>query len=196
MSARSEGDRVSAWETSLELLQRAQRGDREAIDVLVERYRPRLVRWASGRLPAVARDLTETQDLVQETLAAAFRKIEGIEIRGEGTLQAYLRQALLNRIRMEIRRVRRRPPGVPLDAELETGEPSPLEAAIGRQAVDDYERALGTLRAEDRELVIARVEFGLSNAEIARAFGKPTVNAARMALQRALLRLIAEMRTP
>jgi DNA-directed RNA polymerase specialized sigma24 family protein len=39
----------------------------------------------------------------------AFRRIEAFEVRGEGALQAYLRQAVLNRIRMEIRRVGRRP---------------------------------------------------------------------------------------
>ena len=41
---------------------------------------------------------------------------------------------------------------------------------------------------------MARVEFGFSNEELARAFGKPSANAARMALQRALLRLAAEMK--
>ena len=188
------GGHLPTSESSITLLERARAGDAGAVDALVERYRPRLVRWAAGRLPAYARDLSDTQDLVQETLVRAFRKIGGIEIRGEGSLQAYLRQALLNRIRMEIRRVRRRPAGAPLTEEVQSMEASPLERAIGRQGLDEYERGLNMLRPEERELIIARFEFGFSNAEIAAAFGKPSANAARMALQRALWRLIAEMK--
>jgi RNA polymerase sigma-70 factor (ECF subfamily) len=48
-----------------ELLSRAKGGDRAALGALMERYRPRLVRWASGRLPAYARSLLDTNDLVQ-----------------------------------------------------------------------------------------------------------------------------------
>ena len=36
---------------SLTLLSRAQEGDRGALETLIARYRPRLQRWASGRLP-------------------------------------------------------------------------------------------------------------------------------------------------
>lgn len=153
-----------------------------------------MVRWASGRLPAYARDLAETQDLVQDSLVRAFKKIEGIEIRGEGALQAYLRQVLLNAIRMELRRVRRRPAPGPMPQDLEVGDATPLDQAIGRQTLERYERALETLRPEERELVIAHVEFGFSHQEIAQAFGKPTPNAARMALQRALLRVAEAMK--
>jgi RNA polymerase sigma factor (sigma-70 family) len=186
---------VHTPESSLDLIARAQTGDAEALEALIERYRPRLVRWASGRLPVWARDLSETQDLVQETLIQAFRKIGSIDIDGEGALQAYLRQALLNRIRMEIRRVRRRPVGSVLESGMEADAPSPLQEAIGQQAIDAYERALEALRVADRELVVARVEFGFTNEELARAFGKPSANAARMALQRALLHLTAEMKS-
>lgn len=181
-------------ESSLTLLKRVQAGDASALDALMARYRPRLVRWATGRLPAHARDLAETQDLVQETLIRAFRKIGGIEIRGEGALQAYLRQVLLNSLRDELRRVRRRPPGSELESGVVSAEPSPLEQAVSGEAIDRYERALETLRPADRELVIAHIEFGFSHQELASAFGKPSANAARMALQRALLQLAKEMR--
>lgn len=181
-------------ESSLELIERARSGDASALEALIARYRPRLVRWASGRLPPYARDLTETQDLVQETLMRAFKRIGTIEIRGEGALQAYLRQVLLNAIRMEIRRVGRRPVGSELPSGLETEEPSPLEKAIGTQTLDRYDRALEVLRPEDRELVVAHVEFEFSHQELATVFGKPSANAARMALQRALLRLADAMK--
>ena len=181
-------------ESSLDLLKRVQAGDDSALESLITRYRPRLVRWASGRLPAHARDLAETQDLVQETLVQAFRKIERIEIRGEGALQAYLRTVLLNAIRMELRRVRRRPVGSELESGIESDDRSPLEQAIGGQTLDRYERALANLREADRQLVVAHIEFGFSHQELAQAFDKPSPNAARMALQRALLQLAQQMK--
>jgi len=184
----------SRVESSLDLVRRVQEGDESALEVLIRRYRPRLVRWASGRLPPYARDLAETQDLVQETLVRAFRRIGQIEIRGEGSLQAYLRQVLLNTIRMELRRVRRRPPGDELESDIESNDASPLERAIGGQTLDRYERALEGLRSSERELVIAHVEFGFSHQDLAAAFDKPSANAARMALQRALLRLAEAMK--
>ena len=181
-------------ESSLDLLKRLQTGDASALERLIERYRPRMMRWASGRLPAYARDLAETQDLVQDSLVRAFRKIGMIEVRDEGALQAYLRQVLLNAIRMEVRRVRRKPAGTPIDAGMTADDATPLECAIGSQTLERYERALQGLRAEDRELVIAHVEFGFSHRELAQAFNKPTPNAARMALQRAMLRVAVAMK--
>ena len=181
-------------ESSVDLLERARAGDQAALEALLARYLPRLQRWASGRLPRWARDLADTQDLVQETLVQTFKRIEGFDNRGDGALQAYLRQAVLNRIRDELRRAGRRPPLSELDTGLKDAGLSPLDAAIGQQAVERYDRALAILRPEERELVVARVEFGFSNGELARAFGKSTPNSARMALQRALLRLAAEMK--
>ena len=60
--------------SSLCLLQQAQAGDQDALNRLVARYLPRLKRWAAGRLPVWARDLSDTQDLVQETLVRAFQE--------------------------------------------------------------------------------------------------------------------------
>jgi len=181
-------------ETSLGLLERARAGDPDALETLIARYLPRLQRWAHGRLPAWARDLAETQDLVQETLFQAFKRIDRFEVRGEGALQAYLRQALLNRIRSEIRRVGRRPPATELDSQAEDLAPSPLERAIGGEAVDRYEEALARLRQEEREAIVGRIELGLTHEELAEALDKPTANAARMAVERALIRLAKEMR--
>jgi RNA polymerase sigma-70 factor (ECF subfamily) len=190
--------REPGFETSLDLLRRAQAGDTDALNALIARYLPRLRKWASGRLPADARGMGDTQDLVQETVSRAFRNIERFEIRGEGALQAYLRQALLNQIRQEIRRAASRPPPGEADAaevaaEIEAPGPSPLEEAIGAEALERYEQALARLRPEDREAIIARIELGLSHQQVAEAIGKPSANAARMAVERALSRLLKEM---
>ncbi len=181
-------------ESSLDLLERARAGDRVALEALVARYLPRLRRWAGGRLPHWARDLADTQDLVQDTVIQAFKHIGRFEPNGDGALQAYLRQAVMNRIRTEIRRMRRRPSATALDSQIVDPAPSPLEAAIGGEAIDRYERALARLRPEDRDAIIARVEMGFTHNELMCVLGKPTANAARMAVERALFRLAQEMR--
>jgi RNA polymerase sigma-70 factor (ECF subfamily) len=198
MSESHNADHLGDPESSLGLLKRAQAGDEDALNRLVARYLPRLRRWATGRLPASARGMTDTHDLVQDTVSQAFKKIGGFEIRGEGALQAYLRQALLNQIRQEIRKASRRPHRADGDLHdvargIPHPGPSPLEEAIGVQAVERYETALGRLRPDDQEAIVARIELGLSHTEVAEALGKPSANAARMAVERALARLLEEM---
>ena len=61
------------------------------------------------------------------------------------------------------------------------------------EAVERYEAALARLRAEEREAIVARIEMGGSYQEVAQALGKPSADAARMAVSRALLRLAEEM---
>ena len=194
--AASMTDGDHSWDSTLTLLSRARSGDDDALSDLFARYLPLLRRWARGRLPRWARDVTDTQDLVQITLLETFRKIDGFEHRGEGAFQAYLRQALMNRIRDELRRAGRRPAQEPLDEDAPDPGVSPLEAAIGAEAVERYDAALERLTETERELIVARVELGLTYAEVAAATGKPSPNAARMALVRALMRLAEEIRDP
>jgi RNA polymerase sigma factor (sigma-70 family) len=184
---------ASDAESSFELVLRAREGDERAIDELCSRYLPRLTRWAHGRLPAWTRGALETQDLVQDTLVQVVKRLRHFDPRHEGAFQAYARQALLNRIRDEIRKAQRRPFGDPLDSQRPGHEASPLEEAIGRETVERYEAALMRLKPEDREAVIARIEMGLPAKEIAAALGKPSAAAAHMAVSRALVRLAREM---
>jgi len=185
--------RSTTLESTFVLIRRAQAGDQQALDQLFDRHLKPLERWARGRLPQWARDLADTDDLIQDTLLQTFKRIEDFEHRGVGALQAYLRQAVLNRIRDELRRKGRRPPISPLhDVDVE-GAQSPLEQAIGREGVEAYERALQRLRPEEREAIIARIEMGYSYSELAQTLGKPTAEAARKAAQRALVRLADEM---
>jgi len=175
------------------LLTRARAGDAQALNDLFARYLPLLRRWASGRLPRHVRDIADTPDLVQETLVHVFKKIEGFEHRGEGAFYAYLRQAVMNRIRNEVRNAGYRPARVEFDDQAAHDGPSPLETAIGRESIERYEAALQALREDERELVIARLELGLTYAEMAQAAGKPSADAARMAVTRAIARLIEGM---
>jgi RNA polymerase sigma-70 factor, ECF subfamily len=178
------------------LLQRASAGDEQAIDQLFARYAPVLNRWASGRLPKGLRDIADTQDLVQDAMLQTFRNLRGFEYRGEGGFHAYLRQAILNRVKAEIRRKISRPASTALDSGIEAHDLSPLEQAIGQHTLARYEEALNRLTVQEREAVIARVELGLSHAEIAETLKKPSADAARMAVARALAKLVQLMKTP
>ena len=191
---RSETSRSVDPESTFHLIERARAGDQQALERLFARHLKPLQRWARGRLPKWARDLADTDDLVQDTLVQTFKRIEHFEPRRVGALQAYLRQAVLNRIRNELRRKGRQPHATDLDGlEVESVE-SPLEQAIGQEAVERYEGALQRLNAEEREAIIARVEMGYSFEELAEALGKPTPDAARKTAHRALVRLAEEMK--
>jgi RNA polymerase sigma factor (sigma-70 family) len=184
----------NAMAGTFELLELYRRGDEAARDQLVERCLPQLRRWARGRLPQWARSLTDTQDLVQDAVMRALPRLGAFESRHPGALQSYLREAVQNRIYDEVRKVNNRPGLTEMPEEVPADGPSPLEQAIGRQAFERYERALKTLKPQDRDAIIARMELQQSYEEVAIALGKPNANAARMAVTRALARLIEAMK--
>ena len=182
-----------ALTSTLELLERLKGGDDEVVGILVERTLPSLKRWARGRLPPWARTMSETQDLVQDAVLRTLPRLKTFEARHPGALQAYLRQAIGNRIRDEIRRVRTRPALADMAEEHPDDSPSPLEQAIGREGLERYESALERLKPADREAIVARLELQQSYEEVAIALGKPNAAAARMAVVRAVKRLIVLM---
>lgn len=176
-----------------DLLDRARAGDHAALNELFERHLPMLRRWTHGRLPRWARDVADTADLVQDTLLETLKQLDRFEHRGDGALQAYLRQAVMNRIRNEFRKRAIRGVASTLDSRMPDEATSPLEAAIGQELLDEYDAALTRLRPEERDAVVSRVEFDLSYAELADVLDKPSPDAARMAVVRALVRLAEEM---
>jgi RNA polymerase sigma factor (sigma-70 family) len=181
-------------ESTFELIEKARQGDDAALERLFARHLGPLQRWASGRLPKWARGLADTDDLVQDTLLQTFKRLEAFEPRRVGALQAYLRQAVMNRLRDELRRKGRQGQTVELDAVDLAAQGSPLEETIGREQVERYERALQRLKPEEREAIIARVELGYSYEDLAAALQKPSAEAARKSAQRALVRLAEEIK--
>jgi len=180
-------------ESTATLLLQVRQGNVAARERLVSRYLGPLERWAHGRLPSSARDLAETSDLVQVTLLKALNQVGTFEPRHEGAFLAYLRRILWNEIRGEIRRVGRRPKRQPLSDDLVDGARSPLDQAIGREAVLAYEKALSELDEEEREGIILRFEFGFTHREVAVALGRSSPDAARMLVTRAVMRLSEKM---
>src|SRR5687768_542271 len=155
--AQDESENSPELDSTFELIARVRLGDKDALERLVARHVAPLRRWVSGRLPRWARDLADTDDLVQDTLLRTFKNIEAFEPRGVGALQAYLRQAVINRLRDELRRKGRAPAMVDLDGLDLQAAGSPLEAAIGREAVERYQSALARLKPEERDAIVGRV---------------------------------------
>lgn len=179
--------------TSVALLERAREGDTAALDALIARHLPRLRRWARGRLPVAARDVADTDDLLQDSLVAVLRHVPSFSPRGDAAFEIYLRQAVWNRIRDELRAAARRGPRRSPDHATVDPGPSPVAVAIGREALARYEVALQTLGEEERQAIIGRFELGYDYRELARALGKFTPDAARKTVQRAIEHLAKEM---
>jgi RNA polymerase sigma factor (sigma-70 family) len=180
-------------EPTVELIFKARTGDQVACEALLQRCLPSLKRWAHGRLPAAARGHLDTGDLVQEAAFSAIRKLDTFEPRHVGAMQAYLRRSVINRIRDEIRKLGSRPVAEALPEQLSSAEASPLEHVIQLEAYERYRAALQELRPRDRELVVARIEAQWTVNEVAEKFGFHSTDAARVAIGRAVERLMARI---
>src|SRR3954471_22071969 len=100
--------REATGDSTIQVLERARRGDRSAARVLIERAVPPLRRWTRGRLPVYARAGDDTDDIVQDAVLRTLKRLGPFEHRTVAALQAYLREAVVDRIRDLIRRSRRR----------------------------------------------------------------------------------------
>ena len=187
---RSEAELLS--DSTLHVLERARGGDELAARTLIERALPSVRRWAHGRLPRYARLDADTEDVVQDAFLGTLKRIKRFQHRTVGGLQAYLRQAVVNRVRDLIRGSKRRGLAPGLDAEPRDWKPSPLEAAIMRQQLDQFLEALRKLRPADRQVIVWRIELGYTADEIAIKLGKSKA-AAGMTVTRAMMRLAKEM---
>ena len=163
---------------------RQQQGVQEAIlrESILEHHIPWLKRWVKGRVPQ-SFELDE-DDLVQQAMLDATRRIQDFRSGSEGALRAYLRVAVMNRIRDEVRRRSTAPRYDDDDRFLDD------DSEIG----PEYDAALAQLTDLDRELLLARLKRGLSYDEIAKRFSLPHSDAARMSVMRSIRRLIQKMK--
>lgn len=184
---------ISSADSTQQLLHRIRAGDAAARERLLARYLPMLRRWAHGRLPQHARDLGDTEDLVQATVLRTLGQLDRFEYEGEGCFLGYLRHVLLNVMRNEIRRSSTHGGNTEIDdAHADDGSASPLEASIGRERLRRYETALAALPRRSQELLVMRIEFGLDYEEIADETGMSR-DAIRMAIKRAVTELARTM---
>jgi RNA polymerase sigma-70 factor (ECF subfamily) len=185
-------------DTSTEsLLARHRAGDRDAADRIFHKLLPNLYRFARGRLPDWARRGLDTQDLVQEALIRVYPRLSSIEVSRPGDLGAYVRRAIENQVRDQIRSVGARGRSIPVEEAQETlasREPGPADYAELNEDYHRYLGALSRLAESDREVIIARVQLGLGHAEVAERVGLRSPDAARMSFQRAMVRLERALR--
>jgi RNA polymerase sigma factor (sigma-70 family) len=173
-------------EPTEELLRRIRDGNEAAQQALYQRCLPLLQRWAHGRLPRGMRDVADTDDLVQVTLLRALKHLGDFQAQGSGGFLGYLRTILLNEVRGEMRKRQVRGQQIDLNAlELVDEGDSAIEQLVGRDRLRAYETALAALSARHQELIVMRLEFGMSYPEIALETGD-SPDSVRMAVTRAL----------
>lgn len=135
----------------------------------------------------------DTGDLVQDAFLHLFQRMGQVEPRRRGALRAYLRESIRNRIRDEVRRAGRVETSQEADSGFADKGTSPLERAMARENAEQYREALARLEPGDQELIVGRIELGLSYEQLALATERPSPAAARVAVRRALLRLAQEV---
>ena len=181
-------------EETVSLLGRVRGGDDDALEALLVRLLPRLRRWAHGRLPASARGMLETADVVQSVASKAVRRLAEIDVEHSAALGYYLRQAIANEIASEWRKAVRLPFETSAGESLPADRTSPLERLIGAERMERYEAALQRLPPAERETIVGRFELAYGYDDLARYLGKPSAGAARVAVHRAVKRLAEEAR--
>ena len=178
------------------LLDRARHGELAARERLARRYLPYLRVFARGRLPMGARSLEETDDVVQVAMMRGFAQLGHFQAERRGSFLVYLRVIVDNLIRDRWRSFARRPGTLELPDDLPDRGRSPLEEVLKGEERDRYDRALEQLKPRQRDAVVLRFELDLSYEEIAAELAIKSANAARMRVERALLRLATLLEEP
>jgi RNA polymerase sigma-70 factor (ECF subfamily) len=145
------------------LIHSAQKGDRQAFAVLVERYWDRLYRW----LFHLTHNRHGAEDLTQETLLKAFAGLA--RFRTGSNFQAWLFRIAYNSFVNQWRSADRARQAFPL--HLPTAQDGPVEQVMSQEALQLLARAVGRLPSDYRAAFLLRVEESLSFHEIARVLG-------------------------
>jgi RNA polymerase sigma-70 factor (ECF subfamily) len=179
-----------------ELLARFQRGERNAADDLFRRYRPRLDAFLRARVPAGARKLGDTDDLVQEVCVKILGALGRFEMRGIGSFWWFARSIAQHHLIDAARRAK---------ALHETKLPDasdvapaaklrgPMFEAADHESAAAFDRALERVPDHVRSGLLMRLELGLDWSVVAADCGFPSPDAARVAIKRALRAIAKEM---
>jgi RNA polymerase sigma-70 factor (ECF subfamily) len=153
--------------SDLDLVRKANGGDRQALDALVERYTPGVQRLASYLLV----DLEDARDAAQESLVKLCTRLR--QFRGEAQFGTWLHRLVVNTCRdlAARQRLRRTEPIEGREAAVDDVDPSRL--ALLSEFRRDLAVALGRLTADQRAVVVLRDSAGLSYEEIARVVRMP-----------------------
>ena len=161
------GDR----EVDQQLVERAQRGDKSAFELLVAKYQRKLVRLLSRFI----RDPTEVEDVAQEAFIKAYRALPSF--RGDSAFYTWLYRIGINTAKNYLVAMGRRAPTVS-ETESPDSESSeergqvpdyntPENELMSRQIAETVNRAVEDLPEELRTAITLRELEGLSYEEIA-----------------------------
>jgi len=155
----------------MELAVRAARGDRVAFHAIVEIHSRDLFRLARS----LSRSHDDAEDIVQETLVAAYKGID--RFNGRSSLRTWLSRILMRRAAKLWHKNRRQRLDINLDfANDSPGADSGLSTASAATCVDrklDLSAVLPKLAFDHREILVLREMQGLSYAQIAQTLGIP-----------------------
>jgi RNA polymerase sigma-70 factor (ECF subfamily) len=183
----------TALDETADLVARIHSGDEEALEILLNRYLPALRRIVRQHLHGYARSMLDTDDIVQDALLSTLRRMPHFEWRTPGALLAYLRRVILNRIIDTKRKYARRGEWVPLPDDCAGQAASPLQRVEDKEEIRRYRAALFRLKPRDRQLIVMRMEEQLTYQEIGTELRMASPNAARVALIRAMGRLVSAL---
>lgn len=163
----------------VELMVRAQAGDRSAFDELVHRHERAVYAYARHCLRNTAQATEATQDAFVRayTYRASFKP-------DHGSVRGWLLAVAANGIRDALRARRQAPLPLEHAAQVPASSEDGLRAFERAEVRGDIERALETLEPEHREVIVLRYVSELSFEEVARVLGI-TVGAAKMRAARA-----------
>ena len=167
---------MSDGDLDRELVERAQRGDRNAFGLLVSKYERRVLRLLSRMI----RDPAEVEDVAQDAFVRAWRALPSF--RGDSAFYTWLYRIAINTAKNWLGAARRRPlplesPGEGDDTEapdaLAQDVATPESMLLSKQVGEAVNRAIEALPEDLRTALVLRELEGLSYEEIAAAMACP-----------------------
>ena len=149
------------WDVDRDLVEHAQRGDREAFAILARTHGDRLI----GLAQRILRDLGRAEDAVQQTLVIAWRELP--RLRDPDRFEVWLNRTLVHACYAEARRARAWNSRI----RVVTIEPSVPDTSRALADRDQLERGFRRLPPEQRAILVLRHYLGLEPAEIAETLG-------------------------
>jgi RNA polymerase sigma-70 factor (ECF subfamily) len=183
------------------LLQRVRQGNRQALDELLARYRPRLRAFVETRFDPPLRARLDPSDVVQEAQVRIAERMDDFLEQRPMPFHLWVRKLAYERL-LNARRDHRTAGRRSVDREVPLPErssvllarpllaasPSPSQALVAREFADRVALAVAGLAEADREILLMRHVEGLPYQEIACLLDVEPATA-RKRYGRALLRL-------
>lgn len=184
---------------STALLHSAKAGSNAALGRLLDRHAGRLLTLIRVRMGPALRERLESRDILNATLLKAFERLEQFERSDTASLVAWLSRIAENELRDQAEYHHRQRRDLDLAVSL-SGVADGLAARVRSQvsqmildeALSGVERALDSLSADHREIILLRKLEELSFAEIGRRMSR-SPDACRMLLARALTALTLKL---